>query len=48
MFRLVALLYALFLGAILLDALYEAPAGNYVLVASGVHRATVHSQEVSR
>jgi hypothetical protein len=46
MFRLVALLYALFLGAILLDALYEAPAGNYVLVASRGHHAPISGQEI--
>lgn len=34
MLRLAALVYALFLGAILLDALMEVPASNYVQVTS--------------
>ena len=32
-------------GAILLDALYEAPASDYVLVASRGHHVAVSSQE---
>lgn len=46
MLKLGALLYALFFGALVLDAITEAPASDYVLVASGAHRAPISTREI--